>query len=217
MGPLVLAVALSASPPCFVPADTRPGWKQVTLPIDARFLAAPEGVEQFRTGDPVEVADDHPYVYLGGWSHHGGRTHFELTPPVGACTVEIWFKERLRGAKVDVSAWGASGTMTLIDEERVAGDTLRVTWGDTGVRSVTVVVHDHMREAPIIQSWKSTCRVDSAKLPVSEAFQLGHSLYYLQTEDRVTPLCNKADVPMRVRSASLPKGTLPSSVTVRRD
>ena len=217
MSPLFVLMMLAAEPSCFVPRDSEPGWKQVTLPADGRYLSAPEGIDQFRTGDPVEVIEDHPSVFLAGSGYHAGRTQFELTPGSGACTVELTFKERLRGSKVDAWAWGAAGRMSLLQEERVAGSTLKLAWGDVGVRSLTLVVHDHLRESPIIESWRSTCRTDPAKLGISEAFQLGHSLYYLQPGYQTVPLCNKANVPMRVRSASLPKGVLPMAVSVKRD
>lgn len=219
MSPLFVMVVLAAEPTCFVPRDSVPGWKQVTLPTDGRYLAAPEGVDQFRAGDPVDVIEDHPSVFIGGYGRHSGRTQFELTLGSGACTAELTFKERLRGAKVDAWAWGASGRMSLMQEERVAGSTLKVSWADVGVRSLTVVVHDHMRDEPVIEGWRSTCRTDPSRLGVSEAFQLGGSLYYLQPGYQTVPLCNKPSIPMRVRSANLPKGGLPTptAVSVKRD
>src|SRR4051794_8949565 len=142
MSALVLMVALAAEAQCFVPRETSPGWKQVALPPDGPALAAPEGVEQFRSDELVEVVDDRPGAYLAGTAHYTGRTEFSFTPPNGACVLEASFKEPLRGAKVDVSGWGSGGTISLMREDRVAGRTVRVNWGDNGVRSVTVVVHD---------------------------------------------------------------------------
>lgn len=74
-----------------------------------------------------------------------------------------------------------------------------------------------MREAPVIESWRSSCRVDASQLPVSEAFQLGRSLYFLQPRWEPVPLCNKPDVAMRVHSADLPKDGVPTAVTLKKD
>ncbi len=48
------------------------------------------------------------------------------------CAAQRGIKERLRGSKVDVSAWGSGGRMTLLKEERVAGNMVKLAWGDPG-------------------------------------------------------------------------------------
>ncbi|MBL8954097.1 MAG: hypothetical protein JNK82_25195 [Myxococcaceae bacterium] len=209
---------LSADPACFVPRDATPGWKQVTLPANAPALAAPEGVPQFRSGQDVEVVDVHPGLWLSGSHYSPGLTRFTLKPGDGACSLSVVFKERLRGAKVDVEAWGPGGNMTLVHEERVAGTKLEVGWGNPGVREVYVTVHDHLRDAPVLQEWSSRCVVNASSLPVSDAYRLRGSLYYLQpAQNVVVPLCNKPEVHMRVYAGQLPGNELPTAVSVKLD
>ncbi len=218
MSPLFVAMLLAADPACFVPKDASPGWKQVTLPANAPALAAPEGVPQFRTDQPVEVVDHHPGVFLAGSHYTPGLTRFTLVPAEGACTLEVVFRDRLRGAKVDVEAWGPAGTMSLLHEERVPGTRLEVRWGDPGVREVYVTVHDHLRDSPVLAQWTSTCTVNASSLPVSDAYRLRRSLYYLQPSmHELVPLCNKPEVRMRVSSNNLPGTALPTSVAVKLD
>src|SRR5204863_4756369 len=141
--------------------------------------------------EPVDLVDDHPAAFLAGTRYHDGHTAFALRPGTGACAVEIAFRSPLRGAKVDVSAWGEAGTMTLMHEERVGGSVLQLHWGEAGVRELNVTVHDHLREDPVIERWKSSCRMPAEKLAVSDAYRLGHSLYYLQPPGPAVVLCNK--------------------------
>jgi len=219
VSPLVIVVLLTAAPepPCFVPRDTTPGWKHVTLPSDGPALAAPEGVDQFRADQPVEFIDEHNGVFLSGVHYSPGRTRFTLTPGAGACTLELVFKERLRGAKVDVTAWGPAGTMTLQQEERVPGSVLNVRWGNPGVREVYVTVHDHLRDSPVLMHWTAGCTVNAATLPVSDAYRIGKSLYYLQPADRTFALCSKPSIPMRVRRSTLPGSAMPSATLLKHD
>ena len=214
MTPL-LAMLLAAAP-CYFPVDGSPGWKQVSLPPDAPALAAPPDVAQFRTESTVELLDDHPQVYLTASRVGWGRSQFELTPGTGACTLDLELTAPLRGAKVDVSAWGSDGTMTLMHEERVAGPALHLSWGESGVRTVWVVIHDHLREEPVIAHWRSACTVDAARLPVSDAFRLGRSLYYHQPVGGRVPLCQSPETVLRMRTRELPVSGVPNATALTR-
>lgn len=217
MSALILMAVLSAEPQtCFWPVDGSPGWKQVSLPREAEALAAPDGVDQFRSDETVEVVDDHPQVFLAGSQHFGGKTAFELTPGNGACRLEVQFKAALRGAKVDVSAWGSNGSMALKREERVAGSSLSASWGDVGVRAISVQVHDHMRDEPVVASWRTSCQLPANRLPVGDAFRLGRSLYYYQPSGARVALCQRPGAVMRVKGNNLPGQTLPASTAMNR-
>jgi hypothetical protein len=210
MSALVM-VALLAAPDtmCFFPRDPEPGWKVVTVPPEAPALAAPDGVDQFRPGDTVELLSDHPGVLLSGAQYHAGRTDFEVKPGEGACQLALTFAHSLRGAKVDVTAWTDNGTTILKREDHVPGASLQLAWGDIGVHSVYVTVHNHLRETPVLEGWSSVCRIDAGKLPVSESFRLGRSLYYYQPRGPRVVLCNRPEAVLRVRAASLPAGGPP--------
>jgi hypothetical protein len=213
MSPFI-AVVVAAT--CFAPNDAAPGWKQVALPDDARALAAPEGVAQFRSDEWVTVVDERSELFLSGAESFGGRTSFELTLGEGGRSLEVHFERPLRGAKVDVTAWGPMGAMTLMNEQRVGGATLALTWGANDVRVVTVRVHEHLRERPVVRAYRSVRQAPAATLHDSPAFRLPRSLYYLQP---VGPLVTLCDEPGRVlivpAGAPAPKA-LPMPVSLRR-
>ena len=142
MSPFI-AVVVAAT--CFAPNDAAPGWKQVALPDDARALAAPEGVAQFRSDEWVTVVDERSELFLSGAESFGGRTSFELTLGEGGRSLEVHFERPLRGAKVDVTAWGPMGAMTLMNEQRVGGATLALTWGANDVRVVFAQLANDVR------------------------------------------------------------------------
>jgi hypothetical protein len=217
MSALLMTVLLAAPEAmCFYPRDGEPGWKVVTVPPEAPALAAPDGVDQFRPGETVELLSDHPGLLLAGAQYHAGRTDFEVKPGDGACDVALTFVTPLRGAKVDVTAWTDNGTMILKREERVPGATLQLAWGDMSVHALYVTVHNHLREPPVLSGWSSACRLEAGRLPVSESFRLGHSLYYLQPHGPRVVLCNRPEAVLRVRAASLPAGGPPGVTALSR-
>lgn len=189
----VLSAAL-LSQTCFTPSDARPGWKQARIPAEAPALAAPEGVEQFRSGEPAEVVDDHAMVMLRGEDRSKGSTSFRLLPGPGACALEAEFTEPLRGAKVSIAGWGKDQELVLKPKERVAGSVVNVAWGGGGgVRVVEIVVHDHFRREPVLAKWKATCR-GLINSPSGESW-----LNYRQPPGGVpVTLCHRPTVPMRL-------------------
>jgi hypothetical protein len=106
--------------------------------------------------------------------------------------------------------------MTLMHEQRVGSDTLALTWGVTDVRSVTVRVHEHLRESPVVRAYKSVRRVPASTLSESPAFKLPRSLYYLQPLGPPVLLCEDPGAEPTVRSGPPPRGTQPTPVSLRR-
>ena len=213
MAPL-LAVLLTAAP-CYQPNDATPGWKQVALPDDARSLAASGTVDQFRSEAWVTVVDDRSEQYLAGEHVFGGLTTFDFALGEGGQSLELHFERPLRGAKVDVSAWGPAGTMTLMHEQRVGGDKLSLTWSVNDVRSVTVRVHEHLRESPVVSAFKSVRRVPASTLSDSPAFKLPRSLYYLQPLGPAVLLCEDPGAEPTVHPGAPPPRTQPVPVSLR--
>jgi hypothetical protein len=112
--------------PCYLPADQTPGWKLVALPPSAPALAAPEGVEQFRSDEPVWLADADLRHYEGASDVRAGKRTFELALPPGTRRVELEFRQPLRGAKVDVEGLFGVRSYPLVTERRVPGPVLDV-------------------------------------------------------------------------------------------
>lgn len=212
---LLVAMWLAAAP-CFTPNDATPGWKQVALPDEARSLAAPVGVEQFRSDEWVTVVDERSELFLAGEHRAPGRTSFDFALGEGGRSLEVHFERPLRGAKVDVTAWGPVGTMTLMHEERVGGATLALAWGLNDVREVTVRVHDHLRQAPVVRRLRTVRRLAATALHESPAFKLTHSLYYRQPVGPAVTLCEEPARELTLPPGAPPREALPTPVSLRR-
>jgi hypothetical protein len=214
MAPFILT--LLAATPCYLPNDATPGWKQVALPDDARSLAAPVNVEQFRTDELVSIVDDRSELYLAGESVFPGRTSFEFVLGEGGRSLEVRFDHPLRGAKVDVTAWAPGGTMTLMHEQRVGGERLPLTWGTNDVRSVTVRVHEHLREPPVVRSYRAVRVVAGTSVHPSPAFGLPRSLYYRQPVGAPVLLCDEPGRELTVPPGAPALNARPTPVSLRR-
>lgn len=192
MSPLLLATVMLGQV-CFTPSDARPGWKRVMIPNDAPRLAAPDGVDQYRSAEAYETVNEYRAASLAGWSGRMGKTEFELVPGAGACELEVEFTEPLRGAKVSMSSSGTSPLRALMPEKRQPGKTVRTKWG-SDVPQVKVIVHDHFRKSPVIQRWKTVCTV-----PVNyNETQADRWLTYLQPVGKPVQLCERPGATMRV-------------------
>lgn len=213
MTPLVLAL-LSAAP-CFTVQDSKPGWKQVTLPDNAPQLAAPVGIEQFRSDDLVEIVDERDQVFLEGETMFPGKTSFEFPLGPGAKSLEVRLAHPLRGAKVDVLATSSEGSLRLMDEQRIGGDVISLTWGASDVSSVRVVFHEHLRQSPRVQGWKVVRLVSWTAVHPSDAFKLPKSLYFRQPAGAPLVLCQDAAVHSQVRQGSPAPQERPVPVTLR--
>jgi hypothetical protein len=211
-----LSLLWLAAAPCFAPSDGTAGWKQVALPEDAPSLAAPLGCQQFRSGERVSVVDERTDLFLAGTKTVLGRTSFDFVLGSGGHSLELRFAHPLRGAKVDVTAFGAQGMLQLMNEERVAGDRLSLTWGNNEVSAVTVRVHGHLRQAPTVQSYRAVRRVSASSLHESETFGLVRSLYYLQPPGAPVTLCDEPSLLLTVSPGSPAASARPSPVSLRR-
>ncbi len=212
-----LLAVLLATAPCFTSTDATPGWKQVVLPDEARSLAAPRGIPWFRTDGQVSVIDRRSALYLAGEGVFPGRTAFDFPLGEGGRSLEVHFERPLRGAKVDVTAWTAEGAMlTLMHERRLGGETLALSWGASDVRRVRVVVHEHLRESPVVSGYTSVRRLPGSSLHASPAFGLARSLYYLQPLGPPVTLCDDAGVEPEVPPNAPPSGALPTPVSLHR-
>ncbi len=214
---LVLGVMLTAAPgPCFYASDASPGWKHVTLPSEAYALVAPEDVDQFRSNEGVTIVDARTGVFLSGRDDGAGVTAFDFSLGEGGRSLDLTFTESLQGAKVDVSAFGEFGTMSLMREQRLGGAHLSLTWGQTQVQSVVVRVHHHLRKEPVLEGWRSVRRMTSAHLPTSEAFRLDRSLYYRQPAGPAVMLCHDPGRELKMRPNTVALNDRPMPVLLKK-
>lgn len=206
---LACGILPSCSNPCFVASDATPGWKRVALPPaepsqslePAIALAAPEGVDQFRAGEPALVWDaDQPGPPP---SRPGfGLVEYRL-PAAGARLVEVEFAAGLDGARVDVDGETPAGRVPLIAGRRVNERRLRVEWERDDVRALVVTIHRHLRPLPIATRFRSgTVRVVDAAEPRAFARP---ALYYRQPRGAPVELC-----PAPARRLSVARAALPS-------
>lgn len=220
MGPmlsLASALMLSAVPtgPCYVPSDQTAGWKRVELPADAPALAAPEGLEQFRAGEPVLFSQvDSSDAYRGTYERHLGRMAYAFQLPRGTFRLGVTFLNSLDGAKVDATAYVGGRAYPLLSEKRQFGKELALDWSVVGVDSLVIEVHRHLREKPVVLHWRLDRQVfPSQELPADSAFTGPRSLYFWHPGGRRIELC---DTPgQRLVLSRWPEGT-PEPVTLTR-
>jgi hypothetical protein len=220
MGPLLslasaLLVAATPVGPCYVPSDQTAGWKRVDLPDQAPALAAPVGLDQFRSGERVLINEvDSQNVYLGASERHLGRMAYTFRIPKGTYRMELGFLHSLDGAKVDVTAYIGARVYPLLSERRQSGTQLWLDWNVAGVDSLVVEVHHHLREEPVVRHWRVDREVFPAQeLAISGAFKASRSLYFWHPGGRRIELC---DTPGQTMVLShWPEGA-PYSVTLTR-
>lgn len=209
---MILAIVLSQ---CFVLEDPTPGWKQVTLPADAPQLAAPDGYEQFRSGDPVTVTHDMAAIFRNTWKSSPGKHEFEFTLPPGARTLTVQFSQPLSGAKVDVVLEGNRGRMAVLNEKRIEGDRLELGIALPDASRAMISVHSHLRGAPTL----SLAEVERVIVPNQSAdvpaqFALGRSLFVLKATGPLT-LCQHPGQPLRINARSLLDPAVTSALVTR--
>ena len=73
MTPMMLT-ALLLGQVCFTPSDARPGWKRALIPDDAPRLAAPDGIDQYRSAEAYQTVNEYPMASLQGWTGRVGKT-----------------------------------------------------------------------------------------------------------------------------------------------
>jgi hypothetical protein len=219
MGPLPALVALlaTATPerPCFLPSDQTAGWKRVALPETAPALAAPEDVDQFRTGEPALAFEEDPGAYVGASEEHLGRMAYTFRVPRDARRLELGVLEPLRGAKVDVVAYAGSRAFPLLDEKRHAGTEVAAVWSMDGVDRVVVRIHRHFREKPVVRTWRVGRQVGPGTQGlVPEGFRTPRSLYFRHPGGRRLELCEAPNRPLAFSLGRL--GEAPHEVTLTR-
>ena len=118
---LLWLLALSApAPHCFVPSDQTAGWKRVVLPADAPALAAPEGVDQFRSGEQVLLVEQDPRAFMMATKESPGTMTYSFVIPSDARRLEVTFYEDLDGAKVDAVGYeGGTYPLQLLSERQI--------------------------------------------------------------------------------------------------
>jgi hypothetical protein len=225
-GWLALALALPAcGSPCFVADDATPGWKRVALPSSdpsinppnnsadplaaQPSLAAPDGVEQFRAGEPAIVWGA---ARPGPPPGHPSPGVVEYRFPIPDARVfECEFTAALDGALVDVDAETRFGAVPLVAARRVRDRVVRVEWDRDDVRTLVVTVHHHLRPLPIA----ARSRAGTIALVDEPAHAAcGAALYYRQPTGRRVELCPAPGRRLEVARASLPSSAQP--VTLER-
>jgi hypothetical protein len=197
----LVALLPACSSPCFVADDATPGWKRVALapgvPLLGRdplitlaapgALAAPDGVDQFRSGEPAIVWErdqpspppDRPRL---------GVVEYRL-PAGGARVVDVEFAAALDGARVDVSGETAAGAVPLVDGRRVSGRALRVEWERDDVRALDVTIHRHLRALPIVARWRMGAPETLVGASPYSAADRQSALFYRQPAGPPVELC----------------------------
>ena len=195
----VIAVVLlvGCSPgTCFVPSDDSPGWKRVAVPAAAPDLAAPEGVDQVRGGEPAIVWTDE--VPIASEEISGGHAFYEFAVRPDQRALEIVFAEPLDGARVASS---------LAGERRVRGRRVLLSW-HAPVERVSVDVHQHLRRTPVVR----TARAGSPS--VVAGTQPG-VLYYKQPLGSKIALCEAPERVLAVDRDVTPDVARPVSLRYR--
>jgi hypothetical protein len=188
---------------CFVLNDPSPGWKQVALPAGAPHLAAPAGVQQFRTSGPATVTHEVTEVLRSAWRSGVGRHSFDFSLPPGTKTLTLRFARPLDSAKVDAIAEGPRGQLVLLDERRSTGAVLALPVPLPDASRAVVTVHSHLRGAPSLEAATAERTVTPLQAPdFPEQLRLDNSLYLLSQGGPVT-LCERPGQAMVVSAAAL--------------
>ncbi len=206
MSALLVAVLLtqapvtlvSTSPHCYVADDRTAGWKEAAIPNGAPALAAPDGVEQFRSGEDAWVVRG-PTVSGYSTDRRGWGTvalHFPV--PKHTTKLDVRFAQRLDGMRVEVvGSGGWVANVPLQAERRYTGTALSLEWTAKGVEQVTIVLHHHMRAAPVVAEWSSARREPMRTWEPKK-------LSWLQPAGAAVELCDAPGRPLRVNLENLP-------------
>jgi hypothetical protein len=95
--------------------------------------------------DAITISEDH--------DHRRVRYGVQLPPTQAAPLrqVQLRFRDGLGGAKVDARGASARAEVTLLDDRRFGGDAITVDLPGVRLDSLDVVVHHHLRPAPILR------------------------------------------------------------------
>jgi hypothetical protein len=97
---------------------------------------------------------DAPNAYLG-LGHHGfGSMTYEFLVPTNARSLDVEFAQPLRGARVDADALASGRTFPVVRDQRVSGSLARLDWDVADVERISITVHEHFRERPVVRRWQ---------------------------------------------------------------
>lgn len=200
--------ASGRGPRCYLPVeatDAPAGWRRVALPAGAPSLAAPAGIEQFRSDEDAVVWT----IERGGVAGERrplGRTGFTVVVPAEARHALLRFRAPLEGARVEVR----DDDGELIFDRRISNAEVRLDW-EGAPRRLAVTVHHHLRPAPRLLAVR--LGVDGrppALARAGDAFRLPGSLYYRHPGGAPVELCDES-----ARSLEVSAGALDGPVAVR--
>ncbi len=213
LGLLVIAAARPALATCYTPTEQTAGWKRAAIPDGAPALAVADPlvhtprdfIEQFRSGEPAVVwlGSEHGNMSLG--ERRPGRVEYVFRVDGAQWQIlQLQLAGDLAGAKVDVIAYRDGGAIPLWFERRATGSTLPIEWAMSGVYSVAVSFHHHLRERPVVTSWQAGLRTKVSEAAWTPAgFRQPGSLYYYHPGGRTLILCNEPYHELAVRRESL--------------
>ena len=114
--------------------------------------ARPEPALVWTNVDPAAlVITEEPTLRAVRFSIHLPAIAAARASASNLAALEIGFRDRLDGAKVDARAAGPRHTVHLLDERRFAGDTVVVPLAPLPLTDVEVVVHNHLRPPPVVR------------------------------------------------------------------
>lgn len=118
--------------------------------------------------------------------------------------LEVDFLRGLAGAKVDVIAYSNGVALPLLWEARQGAGRLRVSWEASGVYTVVVRVHSHLREPPLVSGYRSGAPLIVGAQPFApEPFRAPRSLYYRHPGGRALALCDAPAQHLELDAAAL--------------
>jgi len=209
----LIAAAGPAQAKCFAPSDQTVGWKRAPIPDAAPGLAVSdsglgssrEWVGQFRSDEQALVWLNSEQGTMAAATYHPGRIEYTFRVSGGEWQMlQIELARGLAGEKVDAIAYTSGGPVPLWLERRVSGADVTVEWSLPGVYAVAVSFHHHLRERPVVTSWRAgvhTTVSAAAWLPVG--FRQPRSLYYYHPGGRTLLLCDEPDYALKVRRDAL--------------
>jgi hypothetical protein len=176
---------------CFVPEDQAAGWKQTPIPANAPALAAPAEIEQFRTGERALVVEEAAH-FEHSVVTHVGRAVVSFEVPRGAQHLRVRFAQSLDGMRVDARAVDPRGrVMLILDDRRVASDTVMLDWGPVEMERIEVTLHHHLRPRPVVAQWRAGSWEVVSELPgVPEPFRRPGTLSWRHPGGRRVQLCD---------------------------
>ena len=215
---LLLALLLTAATrpalaTCYTPSDQTAGWKRAAIPDGAPALAVADPqantprdfIEQFRSGEPAVVwlGSEHGSMSLG--ERRPGRVEYVFRVDGAQWQIlQLQLAGDLAGEKVDVIAYRDGGAIPLWFERRATGSTLPIEWAMSGVYSVSVSFHHHLRGRPVVTAWQAGLRTKVSEAAWAPAgFRQPGSLYYYHPGGRTLILCNEPYHELAVRRESL--------------